>query len=199
MKYLASILFLSLIFLGACSSIKVTSDYDKEADFTKYKTYEYYGWAEESDKILNRFQKERIESAFGDEFAKRGLKFVEGGGDMVVSLYVVVDKKTSTTAYTNHYGTGGYGYGGGGWYGGYGMGYGGGYGGMGGTSTTTYSENDYLEGTLVVDVFDKAEKKMIWQSVGQKTLEENPKKAESNTPKVAAAIMKPFPIQPIKE
>ena len=70
---------------------------------------------------------------------------------------------------------------------------------MGGTSTTTYSENDYLEGTLVVDVFDKAEKKMIWQSVGQKTVEENPKKAESNTPKVAAAIMKPFPIQPIKE
>ena len=197
MKYLASILFLSLIILGACSSIKVTSDYDKEADFTKYKTFEYYGWAEESDKILNRFQKERIESAFGDEFAKRGLKYVKEGGDMVVSLYVVVDKKTSTTAYTNHYGTGGYGYGGGGWYGGYGMGYGGGMG-MG-TSTTTYSENDYLEGTLVVDVFDKAEKKMIWQSVGQKTLEENPKKAESNTPKVAAAIMKPFPIQPIKE
>ena len=201
MKYLVSIWLLSIIFLGACSSIKVTSDYDKEADFTKYKTFEYYGWAEESDKILNRFQKERIESAFGDEFLKRGLKYVEGNGDMVVSLYIVVDKKTSTTAYTNHYGTGGYGYGGGGWYGGYGMGYGGmGYGGMGmGASTTTYSENDYLEGTLVVDVFDKAEKKMIWQSVGQKTIEENPEKAERNTPKVAAAIMKPFPIKPIKE
>ncbi len=195
MKYLNSIWLLSIFFLGSCSSIKVTSDYDKEADFTKYKTFEYYGWTEESDKILNRFQKERIEAAFGDEFAKRGLKYVKDGGDIVVSLFIVVDKKTSTTAYTNHYGTGGYGYGGMGWYGGYGMG----YGGMGmGTSTTHYSENDYLEGTLVVDVFDKATKKMIWQSVGQKTLAENPKKAESNTPKVAAAIMKPFPIKPIK-
>jgi len=163
MKYLNSFLFLSIIFFGACSSIKVTSDYDKEADFTKYKTFEYYGWTDESDKILNRFQKERIEKAFGDEFAKRGLKFVEGNGDMVVSLYVVVDQKTSTTAYTNHYGGGGYGYGGMGWHGGYGGGYG----------------------------------KMIWQSVGQKTVEENPKKAESNTPKVAAAIMKPFPIKPL--
>lgn len=194
MKYLNSIWLLSIIFLGACSSIKVTSDYDKEADFTKYKTFEYYGWTEESDKILNRFQKERIENAFGIEFDKRGLKYVKDGGDMVVSLYIVVDKKTSTTAYTNHYGmgVGGYGYGGMGWYGS--------YGGMGmGSSTTTYSENDYLEGTLVVDVFDKAEKKMIWQSVGQKTIEENPKKAEKNTPKVAAAIMKPFPIKPIKE
>jgi len=200
MKYLNSIWLLSIIFLGACSSIKVTSDYDKEANFTKYKTFEYYGWTEESDKILNRFQKERIEKAFGEEFLKRGLKYVKDGGDMVVSLYIVVDKKTSTTAYTNHYGGygGGYGYGGAGWYGGYGMGYGGmGYG--GGSSSTTYSENDYLEGTLVVDVFDKAEKKMIWQSVGQKTIEENPEKADRNTPKVAAAIMKPFPIKPIKE
>ncbi len=191
MKYLVSIWLLSIIFLGACSSIKVTSDSDKEADFSKYKTFEYYGWAEESDKILNRFDKERIESAFGDEFTKRGLKYVKDGGDMVVSLYIVVDQKTSTTAYTNHYG-GGYGYGGRGWYGG--------YGGMGmGSSTTTYSQNDYLVGTLVVDVFDKAEKKMIWQSVGQKTVDDNPKTREKNSAKVAAAIMKPFPIKPIKE
>lgn len=191
MKYLNSIWLLSIIFLGACSSITVKSDYDKEADFTKYKTFEYYGWAEESDKILNRFDKERIEEAFGVEFAKRGLKLVKENGDMVVSLYVVVDQKTSTTAYTNHYG-GGYGYGGRGWYGG--------YGGMGmGSSTTTYSENDYLVGTLVVDVFDKAEKKMIWQSVGSKTVDDNPNTRDKNSGKVAAAIMKPFPIKPIKE
>ena len=195
MKYLNSIWLLSIFFLGACSSITVTSDYDKEVDFSKYKTFEYYGWEEESDKILNRFDKERIEAAFGEEFRKRGLKFVEGNGDMVVSLFIVAEKKTSTTAYTNHYGAGGYGYGGGGWYGGYGGGYG-----MGmGTSTTTYSENDYLVGTLVVDVFDKAEKKMIWQSVGQKTVDDNPNTREKNSAKVAAAIMKPFPIEPIKE
>lgn len=196
MKYLVkSIWLLSIIFLGACSSITVKSDFDKEADFSKYKTFEYFGWAEESDKILNRFDKERIEQAFGDEFAKRGLKFVKENGDMVVSLYIVVDQKTSTTAYTNHYGGGGYGYGGMGWYGGYG----GGYGGMGmGSSSTTYSENDYLVGTLVVDVFDKAEKKMIWQSVGTKTVDDNPNTREKNSGKVAAAIMKPFPIEPIK-
>jgi hypothetical protein len=195
MKYLNSIWLLSIVFLGACSSLTVTSDYDKEADFTKYKTLEYYGWAEDSDKILNRFEKERIEKAIGDEFEKRGLKLVKENGDMVVSLYIVAEQKTSTTAYTNHNNMGGYGYGGAGWYGGYGGGYG--YG--GGSSTTTYSENDYTVGTLVVDVFDKAEKKMIWQSVGQKTVDDNPKTAEKNMPKIAAAIMKSFPIEVIKE
>ena len=191
MKHSNYLWLLVVILAGACSSITVKSDYDKEADFSKYETFEYYGWAEESDKILNRFDKERIEQAFGEEFRKRGLEYVKEGGDMVVSLYIVVDQKTSTTAYTNHYGAGGYGYGGRGWYGG--------YGGMGmGQSTTTYSENDYLVGTLVVDVFDKAEKKMIWQGVGSKTVDDNPNTREKNSAKVAAAIMKPFPIQPIK-
>jgi hypothetical protein len=191
MKYLNYVALLTIVFLGACSSLTVKSDYDKEADFTKYKTFEYYGWAEDSDKILNRFEKERIEKAFGEEFRKRGLQYVENNGDMVVSLFVVAEQKTSTTAHTNHYNMGGYGYGGFGYYGRYGMGM--------GTSTTTYSEQDYTVGTLVVDVFDKAEKKLIWQSVGQKTVDENQKTAEKNFPKVAAAIMKPFPIEPIKE
>ena len=192
MKYFNYLWLMAIVVMSACSSLTVKSDYDKEADFTKYKTFEYYGWAEDSDKILNRFEKERIEKAFGDELAKRGLKYVEEGGDMVVSLFIVAEEKTSTTAHTNHYNMGGYGYGGFGYYGG--------YGGMGmGTSTTTYSENDYTVGTLVVDVFDKAEKKLIWQSVGQKTVDENPNNAEKNITKVAEAIMKPFPIEPVAE
>lgn len=181
---------LAIILLGGCSGIKVKSDRDKEVDFSKYKTLQYYGWTEESDKILNRFDKERIEKAFGDEFGKRGFSLVKEGGDIVVSLYIVVDQKTSTTAYTNHYGMGGYGYGPRrGWYGG--------YGGMG-SSVTTYNEEDYKVGTLVVDVFDRKTKKLVWQSVGEKTIKENPDAREKNIPKVAAAIMKPFPVAPMK-
>lgn len=183
------IFLLIILVIGACSGLKVTSDYDKSVDFSKYKTFEYYGWAEESDKILNRFDKERIETAFGDEFAKRNLKLVDRDGDLVVSLFVVVDQKTTTTAYTDHFGMGGYGYGGWGW----------GYGGMGyGSSTTRYSENDYLVGTLVVDVFDKATKKLVWEGVGEKTVDENPNTRERNIPKVAAQIMKSFPISAVE-
>ena len=47
----------------ACSSTKITSDYDKSVDFTKYKTAEYYGWEENSNKILTRFDQERMFSA----------------------------------------------------------------------------------------------------------------------------------------
>lgn len=188
MKNILILLFLILVG-SACSTLQVTSDYDKEADFSQYKTFEYYGWAQESDKVLNQFDKDRIEKAFAAEFAKRNLELVKEGGDMVVSLFLVVDQKTSITAYTDHYG-GGWGYGAGwGWYGGYG----------GGSSTTHYSEDDYLEGTMVVDVFDKSDKKLIWQGVGQKTIVENPEKREKTIPIVAESIMKPFPIKPAGE
>jgi hypothetical protein len=192
MKNLLGIMLTTMLIMSGCSSIKVHFDYDKSADFTRYKTFEFLGWAEESDKILNRFDKERIQQAFGNEFAKRNLEYVESNGDMAVSLFIVVDQKTSVTAYTNHMNMGGWGYGAGwGWHGG--------YGGVGmGTSTTTYSENDYLEGTLVVDVYDARTKKMVWQSVGQKTIDENPRNAERNIAYAAEKIMKPFPIEPVK-
>jgi hypothetical protein len=152
----------------------------------------YYGWTEESDKILNRFDKERIEQSFADEFRNRGISVVEKDGDIIVSLYIVVDQKTGTTAYTNHYGGGGpYGYYGGFRYGagwGWGMGY----------STTSYSEYDYLVGTLVCDVFDSKSKNLVWQGVVSGEIDENPKNRERNIPRVVKELMKRYPVPPKK-
>jgi hypothetical protein len=186
---ITSAIIIIALFINSCSSLKTNYDYDKSVDFSQYESFEYYGWAENSDNILNDLEKKRIEGAFAEEFFKRGLELVRNDGDMVVSLFIVVDQKTSKTAYTNHYGGGPYMYGAGwGWYGGYGA-----YGGM---STTTYTESDYLEGTLIVDVFDKESKKLIWQGTAQKVIEENPQKRAQNIPKVAAALMRKFPIEP---
>ena len=90
-------------FIVACgSSIKVTSDYDKDYDFASVKTAEYYGWAENSDQILTRFDKERIEKAFGEEFTKRGIDFVQKGqADVIVSLYIVTEQKQETRVFGN--------------------------------------------------------------------------------------------------
>ena len=66
-------LILGLVFLNSCSSIKVYSDVDPTVDWSKYKTFEYYGWAEESDRILNSLDRDRFETAFGEEFKARGL------------------------------------------------------------------------------------------------------------------------------
>ena len=179
-----------LILLNSCSSLKVYSDVDSSIDFTKYKSLEYYGWADESDKFLTQLDKDRIENAFGAEFKKRGYEIVESGGDMIVTLFIVVEQKTSTTATTTSMG-GGYG----GYYGGY-YGYGPGYGWGGGHSTTSIQEYDYQVGTLVCDVFDAKDEKLIWEGIGTKTIDENPQTRDKNIPKAVKAIMSKFPVQP---
>lgn len=199
MKNYLFILLAGIIFLGGCSTIKVTTDYDKTVDFTQFKTFEYYGWADNSDKILTPFDKERIEKAFGDEFRKRDINYVKEGGDLVVVLYVVTEQKSETTANTTSMGYGGYG-GYGGYYGyGPGWGWGGGYGGMGmGHSTTTYSTYDYTVGTLVIDVYHKADEKLIWESIGTKTVDDNPQTRDDSVPKAVAKIMAPYPVAPVE-
>ncbi len=180
-------LFVSVA-LFSCSSTKITSDYDKEADFSKYQDFHYLGWAKESGEMVNDLDKRRIEEAFGNEFSKRGIAFVDQSeADAAVSLFIVVDQKTSTTAYTDYYGgMGGMGYG-------YGRGYPG-WGWGGGMSTTRYQEYDYLVGTLVVDVFDTDTKKLVWQGVASGTINEKTKNREARIQKMARAIMDKYPV-----
>ena len=166
----------------SCSPVTVLSDVDKTVDFSQYKTFSFLGWQANSDKILNDLDKKRIHDAFGNEFEARGLTYVESGGDMDVTLFIVVDQKTTVTAYTNYYGGG---YGG---YRRYGYGWGMGY------ANTTYSENDYMEGTLVMDAFDGKTKNQIWQGVAKSTITENPSKRETSIPKKVGLLMDKFPV-----
>jgi hypothetical protein len=195
-KKLAAILVTMLI-VGACSTIDVTYDYDKTVDFTKYKTFSFYGWAKESNKILTPFDQERIEKAFGEEFAARGLTYVKEGGDLTVVLFITTEEKQETTATTNTYG--GY-YGGYAGYYGWGPRWGWGPGYMGTTqSTTTYQTTNYTVGTLVVDVFDTNKKELIWESIGKGVVDEDASNRDVSIPKTVKKIMATYPVEPIEE
>lgn len=177
---------------------QITYDFDKDVDFTQYKTYSFGGWQQDSDKIINDIDKKRILSSFKSELLQRDLDYELAEADLVITLFLVVDDKTSTTAYTNYMGAGmGYGYGyGGGRYGGYyrpAWGWGGGY------STTSYSEEDYKVGTFVVDIYDAKSKKLIWQGVSRKTINENASKRAKTIPKGVAKIMKKYPVDKKKK
>ena len=184
-------IFIIAFLLASCSSIKVTTDYDKTVDFTQIKTFEYYGWAAESDKILNDLEKQRIERAFGDELRSRGMEYVESGGDVIVALFVMTQEKTQYNATTTGMGYGGY----------YGYGPGWGWGpGMGmSMSTTTVREYNYTVGTLVIDMYHADNEQLIFESIGTGTVDDNPQTREKNLPKAIAQIMAAYPVKPIVE
>ena len=177
--------FTLILFATTLFAQKVTSDYDKDTDFSGYKTYQFLGWQNDSDEIMNDLDKNRLRDAFKAEMDARNMVLSENG-DMAISLFIVVDHKTSTTAYSNYYGGSNYRYrrGGSHWGGGY--------------ATTTYTENDYLEGTLVMDVFDAESKEQIWQAVAKGTIMEKPEKRAKSIPKTVGKLMKKFPIPKAK-
>lgn len=184
MRNLISIFILLVaILLAFCSPVKVITDQDKNADFSSYKTYNFLGWQNNSDEIINDLDKKRIHDAFINEFKARGMEFVQSDGDIAVSLFIVVDEKTSTTAHTDYYATRYRAYHP------YRRGWNQGY------ATTTFTQNDYMEGTLVLDVFDGKSKDQIWQGVARSTINENPGSREKGIPKKIAALMKNFPVQ----
>lgn len=165
---------------------QVKSDYDKNIDFSTIKTYTFGGWANDSDKILTPFDKKRITDAMVNELSARGMTYTQENGQVVITLFIVVNQKTSTSAYTTYNGNMGY-RGRWGW----------GYGGMG-SATTTYNEDDYLEGTFVVDMYDTTSKDLIWQGVITSVVTEKPEKREKTIPKKIKKLMKEYPVKPIK-
>ena len=193
----AALLAVCLI-ISSTLKAQITYDFDKDVDFTQYKTYSFGGWQDDSGKIINDIDKKRILSSFKSELIQRDLDYELAEADLVITFFLVVDEKTSTTAYTDYMGAGmGYGYGyGGGRYGGYyrpAWGWGGGY------STTSYSENDYKVGTFVVDIYDAKTKKLIWQGVSQKTINENASKRAKTIPKTVGKLMKKYPVDKKKK
>ena len=185
-----TIVFIAIIILALSANLmaqKVTGDYDKTTDFSQYKTYSFVGWQEDSEKVLNDFDKKRLREAIQEEMAARQFEFVESGADMGVSLFIVVDEKTSTSSYTHYYGGAGYGRGRRGT-GGWGHGY----------ASTSYSESDYLQGTLVLDFLDESSKDLVWQGVATGTVNEKPDKREKSIPKSVKKLMKKFPVGKVK-
>lgn len=188
MKKILSAFIFSIILLSSCSTLNATYDSDKSVNFSEFSTFSFYPWDWKNGFQINEYDKQTILIAIQDNLEDKGYKYVKEGGEMSVSIFLTLKDKTSYEAYTNHYG-GWAGYGGGWGYSGFGYGYG--YG--PGFASTTVSEYNYEEGTLIIDVFNFNEKKLIWQGIGSRQVEPNLEKRDRMLPKNVSQILRPFP------
>jgi hypothetical protein len=157
--FLLSVILVTAI---SCSSVKVSSDYDKTVDFSKYKTYAFTN--ETLNMPLNDLDRKRVLNGVAAELAGKGFTQSETNPDVLIDINVKTETNQTATASTT--GVGGYG--------GYGYGYRyGGYGYGGGFTTTTINYDTYTDGTLFIDMIDAAKKQLVWQGRGTKTLEED--------------------------
>lgn len=184
MKRLACVML--VLGLAGCSSMKINSDHAQEADFSKYKTFQYHAMEEATIADTDSLADQRLIAGIKSEMKSKGLSEVSSNPDVYVTYHG--EDKENVTMNTTHMNMGGYGMGPGwGWGGRAGMMRGGM--GMGGMGTSTTQVRTYTSGTLIVDIWDAKEEHLVWRGVASDTLSDNPKK---NAEKINKALSKMF-------
>lgn len=184
-KSVAIILSFAFLLFAGILQAQTKPFVNDSVDFSSYKTYDFLGWQEHSDTVLSEVDKKRLHDAFKSEFDARNLSYVESGGDMSVSLFLFISEETDHHTYlvynqSREYDSTLIGY--------------------GATTATTHTlEDDYRIGTLILDCYENREKKLIFQGIKEKTIEENPDKREKTIPKAVAKLMKKFPVKKVKK
>jgi Domain of unknown function (DUF4136) len=159
-----------LVVVAATFAQHVKTDFDHQANFTQYKTY---SWQE--IKPTNSLWDARIKSAVDAQLAAKGWTQVDSGGD--VAIVAIKTTQTQRSLETFYDGMGG------GWR----------WRGFGGMGEATTTEQDYKEGTLVVDMYDARTKQLIWRGSTEDTLSDKEAKNEKNLDKGVAKMFKGFP------
>lgn len=171
-KYIS--LVLGIMLVAACApTMKVTTDYDKKADFSKYKTFDVYP-VDEKNQSISQLNRNRITSSVTAELTKKGLKQTSDNPDVLVNVVAILKNVKSVTANTDFYGYGGL-------YRPYAWG-----GGMG-SAYTTYNVDTYKDGSLIIDIIDAQTKNLVWEGVGNQEID---KPLENPDQQIAAAVAK---------
>ena len=149
-----NLLFFALILLlsVSCSSIKVSSDFDKTAGFASYKTFAFT--PEALALPLDDINRNRVLTAVENELKAKGFTKSDHP-DVLINLNIKAVQQQTATATTSGYG--------------YGAGYR--YGRGGGFGSTTINYDSCVDGTLFVDMIDAAKKLLVWQGRGTKTID----------------------------
>lgn len=173
--------WIMLLMLAASALAQdVGYNFDKEADFPRYKTYK---WVEVSggtklDSLLDKQLKDAVDA----ELAKKGLtKSDSDTVDLFVGYQVAIGQEKQINSYNSGWGYGP-GWGRAGWYG-------------GGTGISTASTSTILVGTLALDMYEVPKKQLVWRGIATKTIDTNakPEKRSKNITKGVAKLLKNYP------
>ena len=164
------ILLVSLTYLS-CSSVRVSSDYNSEIDFSSYKTYAFSKKGIDKAQI-NELDKKRILKALEIELSSLGLRKNSIDPDVVVSIFTVANEEININ---NSYNYLGYSYGP--WY------------------NFNYSNYSTTQGTLYIDIIDYKKNELVWQGIGKGYISENSSKKEEQIKSFVNKILLQYPVK----
>lgn len=172
------------LFLLGCSSVSITTDYDREANFAAMKSYD---WVTTQKNVVTpdaqaaMFQtsivEKQMKSAVAAQLEKKGVIQNATTPDFLVAFHMGTQQKVNVTNY------------------GYGYGYGGRWGGGG------VDVQQYTQGTLILDFISAADKQLIWRGVASGALADRPDPAtvEEKIRAIVEQMLAEYPPAPAKK
>ena len=178
------ILFLSTLILFLANNCAFGQDvrynFDKDTNFSKLKTYK---WVILKDApTANDLVTKQLKDAVDAELATKGLtKIDDDTANLFIGYQAGVGQEKQFTSFSSDWGYGG------GWYRG-------GWYGPGGGTTTGSTSTIYI-GQLVLDMYDSANRDLVWRGVASKTLDSKakPDKQQKNLTKAVKKLLKNYP------
>ncbi len=167
------VILLLAVFLTSCSSVRVASDYDREADFNSYQTYAFFKPGIDKAEISD-LDKKRILRAIESEMQAKGFTKSDNP-DMLVSIFTKTNENINI--YQNNMMGWGYGWGWHPWY--WGSGY--------------NTVNRTSEGTLYIDLIDAEDKELVWQGMGTAALAREVNKKQERINEIVQKILEKYP------
>lgn len=171
--------FSAMALLAACASNPtIRSDYDHNADFSKYRTFGFMSPLATDKAGYSTLLTERLKTATRNQMELRGYAYSATNPDLLINFNAKLQERTQVTPAPM------------GPYYGYRMGFYGGWPGYGWASDVY----QYTEGTLNVDLVDAARRQLVWEGVGQGELSEPSQMSSSqNVEKNVALIFDRYP------
>ncbi|MBF6640494.1 DUF4136 domain-containing protein [Flavobacterium sp. J49] len=166
---------LLLFILVSCSSIRVNSDYDKQVDFTPYKTYAFHKTGIDKAEISD-LDKKRILRSIDEVMTAKGFTKSEAP-DLLISFFTKEREEVNVNQFNA------------GW--GYGWGWGWNPYLWGGNT----SVSRHTEGTLYIDIIDAKKKELIWQGEGEGVLTKDTNRKDEVIKEFVTKILELYPPQ----
>jgi hypothetical protein len=145
---------------------QVQFDYDRSANFSNYRTYEWVDGKAARDS--NQLMDQNIKRAIDEQLASKGMQRVDHGGDLQIAYRAALDHEKQFDGWSA----------GPRWW---------------GNARVRSSTIDI--GKLVVDLYDPAKKQLVWRGAAEKTLDikKDPDKNYQSLQKAMAKLFRNYP------
>ena len=181
-RWTMTALVINFLILTACKTVpvEVSYNFDKDADFSKFKTYK---WVTLKDAAkIDGLRDKQVKDAVDAELAKKRMTRTDvDTADLYVGYQAGVDEQQQFSSYKADWGYGS-GWSKGSWYSG--------VGGM----VTGQTAVIYV-GQLAVDMYDATNHSLAWRGVASKTIDPNatPETQRKNLAKAVAKLLSNYP------